>query len=99
MRDFKNANRLKDDGIKPHQIVLAITSEPDYEMNRRILLVDIDGLEYDEYLLLEGDHCSCYDFDETDWTGTVYTEDELIKLAQADYNKNDVFWKEVFNKL
>lgn len=82
MKNYSNANGLKDTGIKPHQI-----------------LVDVDGLEYDEYLLLEGGHCSCYDFDETDWHGTIYTKGELIKLAEADYNENDVFWKQVLEQM
>ena len=99
MRNFENANRFKYEGIKPHQILVAITSEPDYEMDRKMLLTDIDGLEYGEYLLLEGGHCSCYDFDETDWGGTIYTSDELRKLAKADYNKSDVFWSEVLNQI
>lgn len=99
MRNFENANRFKKEGIKPHQILVAITSEPDYEMDRKILLTDVEGIEFGEYLLLEGGHCSCYDFDETDWVGTVYTKEELIKLAEAKYNKNDVFWSEVLNQI
>lgn len=99
MRNFENANRFKNEGIKPHQILVAITSEPDYEMDRNILLTDIDGLEHDEYLLLEGSHCSCFDFDDTDWNGIVYNSDELRKLANSDYNKNNIFWKEVLAQL
>ncbi|GAA0071758.1 hypothetical protein UT300003_32830 [Clostridium sardiniense] len=99
MRNFENANRFKREGIKPHQILVTITSEPDYEMYKNVLLADIEGLECDEYLLLNGYHCSCYDFDETDWEGTVYTSEELKKLAQADYNKNNLFWKEVLKHI
>lgn len=95
MRNFENANRFKKEGIKPHQIVLAYTSEPYYEMHRKILLSDIEGLDYNEFVLLEGYHCSCYDFDETEWVGTIYTTDELFKLANADYNKNSLFWNKV----
>lgn len=99
MKRYENANELKYTGIKPHQILVASTSEPDYEMNRKILIKDIEGLQYGEYLLLEGYHCSCYDFDDTDWDGTIYTKEELIKLANADYNKNDVFWKQVLEQI
>lgn len=99
MRNFENANIFKNEGIKPHQILVAITSKPDYEMDKNILLVNIEGLKYDEYLLLEGGHCSCYDFDETDWNGTIYTSDELRRLANADYNKNNIFWKEVLTQI
>jgi len=97
LRNFENANEFKKKGIKPHQILIVITNESDYETYRRILLTDIEGLEVGEYLLLEGEHCSCYDFDETDWHGTVYTLDELNKLAKAEYNENDVFWKEILS--
>lgn len=99
MRNFENANRFKYEGIKPHQILVAITSEPDYQMERNILLTKVDGLKYDEYLVLRGYHCSCYDFDETDWDGTIYTSDELRKLANADYNKNNIFWREVLAQI
>ena len=75
--------------IMPHNIVVAWTSEPDYEMSRIILLEN----GYDEYVVLEGGHCSCYDFDETEWDATVYETGELIKLANADYNQNDKFWQ------
>ena len=66
-------------------------------MNRMILLEKGVGEDvyWGEYLLLEGYHCSCYDFDETDWHGTVYTGDELLKLANAKYNSNSLFWKQV----
>ena len=99
MRNYENANIFKKEGIKPHQILVATTSEPDYEMSRYILLEDVQGLDWGEYLLLEGYHCSCYDFDDTDWSGIVYTSDELRKLASADYNKDDVFWQEVLKQI
>lgn len=99
MRNYENANKLKKEGIKPHQILVAITSEPDYEMDRKMLLENIEGLKWDEYLVLEGFHCSCYDFDDTDWSGTIYNKEELSKLAKADYNKDDVFWKEVSRQI
>lgn len=99
MRNYEDANRLKKEGIKPHQILVAITSEPNYEMDRKMLLENIEGLKWGEYLVLEGFHCSCYDFDDTDWSGTIYNKEELSKLAKADYNKDDVFWKEVLRQI
>jgi len=92
MRNYKN-ERLNKLEMQPYNIVVAGTSEPDYEMSRKILLERLEGLEYGEYVLLDGGHCSCYDFDETEWDAIVYEKEELIKLANADYNQNDKFWQ------
>jgi hypothetical protein len=81
--------------IKPHHIVVAWTSEPDYEMSRLILLEK----EYNVFIVLEGSHCSCYDFDDTEWEAIEYTKDELTKLATIkigedfDYYGDKAFWK------
>lgn len=77
--------------IKPHHILVAVTSEPDYEMSRQILL----QIDYDTYVLVEGGHCSCYDFDDTEWEAIEYTRDEIKKLANAIYNKGNEFWEQV----
>lgn len=74
--------------IELHDIVVAVTSEPDYEMSRNILL------EYKgEYVIIEGSHCSCYNFDETEWYVTKYTREELKKLANSLYNQENKFWE------
>lgn len=77
--------------ILPHHILIAKTSQPDYEMSRRILL----EISYDRYVVVEGYHCSCYGFDDSTWEATEYTRNEIIKLANAEYNKDDWFWNEV----
>ena len=74
---------LKKEDIKIHNIVYAITSTPDYEMSRFLLLEDMPNCKYDEYVMVEGYHCSCYDFDDTKWEAIKYTKEELKKLAQA----------------
>jgi len=76
--------------IEPSNILFASTSDPDYEMNRIILLED----GYDEFVVVEGGHCSCYGFDETEWYATGYTGEELKKLANLRC-ENDMFWKMV----
>ena len=81
--------------IEPHHILVAVTSEPDYEMERRILL----ELNYDRFVLIEGSHCSCYDFDETKWSAIEYTRDELVKLANTKYNRMSRFWIDVRTQL
>lgn len=82
--DFKGV-QLKNI-VNLHNIVYATTSEPDYEMSRCILLEDLEGLKYNEYVVIEGFHCSCYGFDDTKWEATKYTKDELIKLAESHQN-------------
>ena len=73
-----------------HNILVAVTTEPDYEMERDIMLESYDGATYTH---IKGFHCSCYDFDETDWQIMEYSIDEIRKLANAPYNQDDMFWK------
>lgn len=103
MKEISGKINLNSLSIKPHNIIFAYTTTRDYEMQRYILLEDLeitfdDGTamdRYDEFLLLEGGHCSCYDFDETSWDGTIYTGKELIALADANYNSDNPFWNMV----
>lgn len=97
MRNYENANEFKKIGFKPHEVLVVSTSQPYYDMSKKILLKKGvgEGVGFGEYILLEGSHCSCYDFYETSWDGTVYTKEELKSLANAEYNKDDVFWKQV----
>lgn len=74
---------LKNKQVKFHNILFASTSEPDYEMYRIILLEKLEDIKYDEYVVVEGSHCSCYDFDDTEWEAIKYNRNELIKLAEA----------------
>lgn len=85
--DFKKEN------IKFHNIVIALTTKPYYEMERWILLEELNDLEYNEYVVVEGGHCSCYDFDDTDWEAIKYTEEELIKIAE-DRVSTDHWYKD-----
>ena len=73
---------LKLSNIKFHNIVLAITSKPYYEMWRYLLIEDLEDLRYDEYVVVEGFHCSCYGFDDTKWEAIKYTKNELRTLAE-----------------
>lgn len=78
---FKHIN------IKPHNILYAVTTKPDWEMSRLMLLEKMPETEYKEYVFVEGYHCSCYDFNDTNWEATVYTKEELKKLLEnADKN-------------
>ncbi len=70
--------------IEPYNIVCAVTSEPDWEMSRIILLEHMPDTGYGEYVLMEGGHCSCYGFDETEWDCIQITEDELKTILNEN---------------
>ncbi|MFQ6918157.1 MAG: hypothetical protein ACLRS5_00785 [Collinsella sp.] len=79
--------------IEPWRIICAAQSEPDYSEERYMLIYAGDGSDdyYDKgYILLEGWHCSCYDWPEVDWDATYYEEDELLKIA--DMRKRNPFF-------
>lgn len=70
--------------IEPWRIICAAQSEPDYSEELYMLIYAGDRSDdyYDKgYILLEGWHCSCYDWPEVDWDATHYEEDELLKIA------------------
>ena len=73
--------KIDKNDLKIHNFVIVYTSPIDYEMQRYCLLEDIKGLDYDEYVIVEGGHCSCYDFDETEWEYFKYDKEELKKLC------------------
>jgi len=75
VKDFKISD------IEVFNIVIATTSESDYEMDR-VLLVE-DYPKYSDFLVICGGHCSCYDFDEIEWDATIYTSEEVRKLAEG----------------
>ena len=74
--------------IKMHNVLFAITSERDYEMERLLLLENMPDTNYNEYVLAEGYHCSCYDFDDTTWDCTKLNEEELKKLLENTDHEN-----------
>lgn len=85
---------MKDVEFNLHNVIVAYTTPPEYEMNRYFLLQN----GWRKYIVIDGYHCSCYDFDDTDWTAIEYTEEELETLSKADYNlRGDarIFWEQV----
>ena len=76
---MKNIKDFKITQIPMWQIVFATTSEPDYEMNRTLLVEEYP--KYNDYTIVSGGHCSCYDFDDSTFDATIYSRDELIKLV------------------
>jgi hypothetical protein len=81
MKLYKNFDPNK---LEAYNILFATTSEQDYEMTRLLLLEHMPNVQYSNYVLVEGSHCSCYGFDETEWEATEYTTDELIKILKVN---------------
>ena len=75
---------FKIESVPHHAIIAVATSEPAYEMDRTLIAKDWNS--YGDFIVIEGCHCSCYDFDETRWSATKYTEEELLKVLNG--------WKE-----
>lgn len=67
--------------LKMHNILFCTTSEVDYSMERLMLLENMPDSEH-TYILVEGSHCSCFDFDECIWYAIELNQDELIKLLK-----------------
>lgn len=72
IKDFKVAS------VPIDKILLAVTSRPDYEMDR---IYVIEGFpDWKHYAIVNGGHCSCYDFGQTSWDATIYTPEEISKV-------------------
>ena len=93
--------------IEPWRIVCAAQSEPDYSEDRQILLYGGDEGDYHgngPFILLDGGHCSCYDWEEVEWDATEYDYDELVTLAKSKadgkgcyYKSEQMFWQLVLH--
>jgi len=87
--------------IDTWRVICATQSEPDYSENRQILLYGGDfASSSGPFVLLEGGHCSCYDWEEVEWDATEYTRDEILTLAESKssgagcYDKSEkAFWR------
>lgn len=78
IKDFKL------DQIPLWAAILAVTTPEDYNMERIIIASNLDDLDKDEnFIVVYGGHCCCYDFNDIEWDATTYTEMELCKLMQG----------------
>ena len=97
------------DKIDTWRIVCAAQSEPDYSEDRQILLYGAEEGDYyndGPFILSDGSHCSCYDWEEVEWCATEYTRDEILRLAKSKtdgdgcYSKSErMFWQMVLMAL
>jgi len=93
------------DTIETWRIVCAAQSEPYYSEDRQILLYGSDRGDYHNegpFILLDGSHCSCFDWEDVEWYATEYERDEILALAKSKtdgdgcYSKSErVFWQMV----
>lgn len=85
--------------IELWRIICASQSEPDYSEDRQILLYGGDGEWQDEYILLHGGHCSCYGWQEVEWSAVRYNRSELDALSRSKasagcyYESEREFWR------
>lgn len=93
---------MKDIEVRLDNVILTSTQGNFYDQNRYFLLdgefKECNGRHQDHYIVVDGYHCSCYNFDETEWTAIEYSEEELETLSQADYNyegNGSLFWRQV----
>lgn len=69
--------------IKAWRVICAAQSEPDYSEGRQMLLYAGENPFRDEYMVLDGGHCSCYDWQDVDFDAVVYSKEELDKLSAS----------------
>lgn len=90
MRKLTNFN-IKD--VPVYNVLAAVTqSHSEYEQTRVILAESYPN--YGEFTLIEGSHCSCYGFEDTQWDAIVYNKEEMNKLA--DLYINSLSYPEVY---
>lgn len=92
-------NEINPKDIPLSDIILSYTNDEGYDAERDFL---IDTWNYDDvkasYVIIEGEHCSCYDFDDIEWNMTAYEPSELVKVAKGRIGEgyfNPEFWKMV----
>lgn len=82
------------DKIDTWRIVCAAQSQPDYSEDRQILYYGGDREDYHgngPFVVLDGGHCSCYDWEEVEWDATEYALDELLALAKSKVDGNGCY--------
>jgi len=67
--------------IPMHNIVFVTTSEPDYEMDRAMLIEDYP--DYGDFIIVTGSHCSCFGFGDVEWDVILYSELEILDLMKS----------------
>jgi hypothetical protein len=77
---MKKINNFKLTDIPHHEISVVVSSQIDYEMERYLLADDYPHTN--EFTIIQGSHCSCYGFDETQWEAITYEKEEFHTLMK-----------------
>jgi hypothetical protein len=83
---------IQDIKLEAHNIIYAVTNIDQLEEDR-IIFAEHNAGDKHNWVIIEGSHCSCYGFDDLEWTVIAYTRDELLLLADVEYNQNDPVWQ------
>lgn len=67
--------------VPNHAICCAVTETPPYE-GYRILYIE-HWPKHNDYTIVNGEHCSCYGFDEVRWDAAIYSAEEIAKLMKS----------------
>jgi len=102
MRELLN-NEIDPKEIPLSDIILSYTNDEAYDVERGFL---IGTWSYNDvkasYVIIEGEHCSCYGFDDVEWNMTAYEPSELVKVSKGRIEEgyyNPEFWKMVLKYL
>lgn len=97
MGNFKNICKLNRN-VNTNQVITSIITELNYKLSQNVILNKLDKASYDKHIL-NSTHCTYSNFNETDWNGMSFTMADLIKLANTNYNKSDIYWREVLSRM
>jgi hypothetical protein len=87
--------------IPTDHVVFTVTSADQCcDMDRMYLIEHWPEHDYgdEQFLVLSGGHCSCYDFPQADWEATYYSREELEKVARA-WAKSGIWTEEQMGRL
>ena len=83
---------FKFEWVPQHSIVASVTTEEACCDSTRYVMAE-NQPEYGQYTLIEGNHCSCFDYDSVQWEAMIYDEDEVIELMSAWWNKHQTYYE------
>ena len=77
------------DAIPTWSVLFAFTTPEEYEMERLVIAERYEG-EWQKYVVAQGGHCSCYEFDAVKWDAWIVDQEELVSMANGWLTGNDL---------